>query len=137
MKQFTLFALTLLLAACKTATPNPDPNCIQRIIDADNVLGKTRNHACETISMAETIQNYADGMAKLDFRGCPPDFAKAFERHRQAWIDMIPLVEKYPDMRGEMHVLFDQLEKGPDAETFKPLLKAIWDTWAEVEAAMK
>ncbi len=50
---------------------------------------------------------------------------------------MIPLAETHPELRGEMHVLFDKLEKCADAETFKPLLKAIWDTWAEIETAMK
>jgi hypothetical protein len=75
-------------------------------------------------------------MKKLDFQGCPPDFTVAFEKHRQAWNDMIPLVKKYPDLRGEMHVLFDQLEKGEDAERFKLLLKNVWDTWGEVEEAM-
>jgi hypothetical protein len=36
-----------------------------------------------------------------------------------------------------MHDLFDQLEKGPDAERFKPLVERIWETWREVEKAME
>ncbi|MBV6442974.1 MAG: hypothetical protein EPGJADBJ_04701 [Saprospiraceae bacterium] len=59
------------------------------------------------------------------------------EKHRQVWLDMIPPMEKYHDRRGEMHILFVGLEKGKDADTFKPLLKVVLDTWGEIEAAMK
>lgn len=139
-----LLALSILTTACRSAShtqasraiTSPE-DCIQHIIALDDSLGRIRNYACETISMAATIRNYAEGMKKADFRQCPPEFSAAFERHRQAWLNMIPLVEKYPDMRGEMHVLFNQLELGKDAATFNPLLKNIWDTWAQVEAAMK
>lgn len=146
MNQFGLSALlacccsALLLATCKTPTPQSTPTpeaCIQHLIALDDSLGRIRNHACETISLAQTIRNYTDGINKHDFRGCPPDFTKAFTRHLQAWNDMIPFVEKHAGLRGEMHVLFEQLEKGPDAATFIPLLRNIWDTWAAVEAAMK
>lgn len=112
-------------------------DCIQKIIAADDSLGKVRNHACETISLAETIRNYADALQRLDFSTCPAAFTAAFKKHRQAWLDMIPLMEKYPDLRGEMHVLFEGLEKGEDADTFKPLLKAVWDTWSEIDVLMR
>lgn len=36
-----------------------------------------------------------------------------------------------------MHILFEGFGKGKDANTFKPLLKAVWDTWGEIEVAMK
>ncbi len=146
MKQLPMLTLLPLLAAfftfaCKTARPagyaSSPADCIQRVIALDDSLGRARNYACEKISMAETIRNYADGMRKADFRHCPSEFSAAFERHRQAWLNMVPLVEKYPDMRGEMHLLFNQLELGKDAATFNPLLKDIWDTWAQVEAAKK
>ena len=110
---------------------------IKKVIAADEAIGKVRNHACEKISLAETIQHYTDGLAAIDYSYCPEDFKKAFAKHRKAWLLLIPFVEKYPDMRGEMHDLFDQLEKGKDGETFKLMVNAVWDTWAEVEAAMK
>ena len=116
---------------------NVEKSCMEKIIEEDNTLGTTRNHACEKTTLAETIVNYANALEQLDYGDCPKAFSQAFARHIQAWRDMIPLVEKYPDMRGEMHDLFDEIEKGKDAETFKPLLKAIWDTWAEIEDAMK
>ncbi len=112
-------------------------DCMKKIIAMDDSLGTIRNHACETVSLAETIRNYAASLQKLDFSSCPPSFATAFEKHRQAWLAMIPLAEKYPKLRGEMHDLFDQLKAGEDAAVFGPLLDAIWATWAEVELAMK
>lgn len=50
---------------------------------------------------------------------------------------MIPFVEKHPELRGEMHDLFDEVENSKDTNEFKPLLKEIWDTWGAVEVAMK
>ncbi|MEZ4930947.1 MAG: hypothetical protein R2788_02290 [Saprospiraceae bacterium] len=54
-----------------------------------------------------------------------------------AWKQMIPFVKQYPALRGEMHDLFDELEKGKDADEFKPLLKEVWVTWGAIEEAMK
>jgi hypothetical protein len=76
-------------------------------------------------------------MVSLSFANCPKGFTEAFEKHRQAWLDLIPFVKNYPELRGEMHVLFDEFEKGPEAAKFEPLVKKIWDTWYEVENAMK
>ena len=128
---------TVKAPASAVAPPSAEKTCMDKIIASDEVLGKTRNHACEKIPLAKTIRHYADGMEKLDFSGCPKAFAEGFKKHIAAWQAMIPLMEKYPDVRGEMHDLFDAFEKGEDAEMFKPLLKAIWDTWGEVETAMK
>jgi len=145
---FAILLVTASLLACsksqhKQTSQQPlstnlsSRDCVKSVIALDDSLGKVRNHACETLSLAQTIQNYANGLQRIDFRNCPPGFTAAFAKHRQAWLDMIPLAETHPELRGEMHVLFDKLEKGADAETFKPLLKAIWDTWAEIETAMK
>lgn len=112
-------------------------SCIESVIAKDDSLGAVRNHACEKIPLAATIAQYADGMEKLDFSACPEDFKLAFSNHIAAWRNMIPIVEKHPGLRGEMHDLFEELENGEDAETFKPLMKAIWDTWGAVELAMK
>ncbi len=111
--------------------------CIENAIALDDSLGKVRNHACETLPLAIAIQQYADGLQWIDYTTCPLKFSAAFEAHRQAWLQMIPYLQKYPEHRGEMHYLFGEFEKGPDSATFKPLLKNIWDTWAVIEEAMK
>ena len=111
--------------------------CVAYVLAQDDSLGAIRNHACETISLAETIRNYTDGLEHINYNGCPAEFKEAFKAHWEAWRQMIPLVEKYPNLRGEMHDLFDVLEEGEHADEFKPLLQAIWDTWGEVEKAKK
>lgn len=151
MKSFSItigFLLTFLLFNCQNSNsqgeddssnnaPTLGKACIEKIIAADEKVGKIRNHACEKISMSQTIKNYVDALRKLDFSDCPTNFTKAFEKHINAWEKMIDITNKYPDMRGEMHDLFDELEKGEDSETFKPLLKAIWDTWDDIEKTME
>jgi hypothetical protein len=110
-----------------------EQQCIQQVIALDDSLGTIRNHNCETISLSETIDQYAAAVEKINYKDCPEDFAKAFVKHREAWMAMKTVTDKYPNLRGEMHTLFDQIEKGKDSTLFKPLLKDIWDTWAEVE----
>lgn len=135
----------LLLFSCgqsvkmteKTVQAQKPNDCMAQVIALDDSLGKVRNRACQTISLSETIRQYADGMEKISYRGCPSDFTEAFRKHREAWLALIPVTDQYPGLRGEMHVLFKQLESGEHAERFKPLVKTVWDTWAEVEAAMK
>lgn len=114
-----------------------EKTCINKVIAQDDALGKIRNHSCETISLSETIRNYTNGIEKINFEDCPKGFTKAFKEHKNAWIEILVITNKYPNLRGEMHQLFDELGKGEDKESFKPLLDAIWTTWAKVEKSMK
>lgn len=142
---FTTWALLLLLACNNTSQKNLpvkqdnllQKECIKNIMQMDDSLGTIRNHACEKISLSKTIKNYIKGLENLNFKNCPEKFTRAFDNHRQAWEKMIPVSDNFPDLRGEMHDLFDIIEKSDEAENFKIRLKAIWDTWAEVETAMK
>jgi hypothetical protein len=139
-----LLFVTLFLIACGTSSPGvqQDANvgaasaCIERVIAMDDSLGTVRNHACEQISLSETIQQYVQSLEKVDFQNCPSAFTTAFQRHLEAWTQMITVTDHYPDLRGEMHDLFDIIEQGEYQAEFKPRLAAIWDTWSEVERAM-
>jgi hypothetical protein len=111
--------------------------CIASVIEEDERIGKIRNHACEKISLSKTIDDYVEGLSKIDYTGCPEKFSAAFKKHSQAWLNTKAVTDKYSAMRGEMHDLFKQLESGKDSVEFKRLQRAIWDTWGEVEAAGK
>ncbi len=111
--------------------------CMAEAIALDDSLGRVRNHACETTPLSLTIRQYAAAIAAIDFPGCPEGFGAAFKKHAAAWLALLPVTDQYPDLRGEMHDLFSQLEAGPHAGPFKPLVKAVWDTWGEIEGAMK
>ena len=111
--------------------------CIEKVISLDDSFGSVRNHACETVSLSEAIEQYVDNMNKLDFRSCPKTFTIAFKEHQKAWKDILTVTDNYTELRGEMHELFKIIENGRHANSFNPLLKFIWDTWTEVENSMK
>lgn len=137
-----LFMLTIcIFMACSekkkntNTSKNNSKGCIEAILKKDDSLGKLRNHACKTISLDKTITQYVEAIDNLNFEGCPEDFKNGFQSHIKAWSKMSEFTESYSDLRGEMHVLFNTIEKEKDSAAFKPLLKAIWDTWAEIETA--
>ena len=116
---------------------SPEQICIERIIKEDESLGTIRNNACKNLPLSQSIKDYTEGIEKLNFENCREKFTRAFNKHKEAWTDMIPVTNNYPTLRGEMHDLFARLEKGDHAEEFKKRLKLITDTWTAVEKARK
>ena len=110
--------------------------CIDYVMAADSILGGERNHACKVKPLSEVIGEYVAGLEKLNFGYCPTEFTAAFKSHMEAWTAMIEVTDQFPDLRGEMHDLFDEIEKSEHASVFKAKLKDIWDTWNAVEKAM-
>ena len=136
--QFAALCLCVLFCCQnnkKTAPNLNEADCVSYILERDSELGKTRNHECETLTLHKTIDNYTEAMEHLNFEGCPEKFKSAFKDHISAWDAMGEFTKRHSGLRGEMHVLFDSIEKTQDSSKFKLLLKTIWDTWADVEAA--
>lgn len=142
-----LISICLLLIACGGSKPksiyliqsklkSDGKNCFQQAFAVDEHLGKIRNHACEKASLSKAIKDYASGLKEIDYTDCGESFAMAFEKHRQAWLAALPVTDKYPDLRGEMHNLFSQLEAGEDGESFKLIVKSIWSTWNDIEQSI-
>ncbi|MBK8956594.1 MAG: hypothetical protein IPM34_13705 [Saprospiraceae bacterium] len=117
--------------------PTHPTGCMQRILAKDDSLGQIRNLACTSEALPIVITNYSKALASLDFKYCPENFTSAFNNHRNAWESLIPFLEKYADKRDEMHLLFKEIESGEDSTIFKQKLKAVWDSWAEVEKAFQ
>ena len=148
-KFFSIVIITILLlvTSCGESKLNNNENnpdaknitddCIKMIITADDSLGSVRNNACREISLSQTIINYTAGLESLDFSNCPKPFSDAFQSHIKAWNNMLKETDNYPDLRGEMHDLFDQIKAGSDSTKFKILEAEIWSTWSAVEEAMK
>ncbi|MCK6691312.1 MAG: nuclear transport factor 2 family protein [Thermoanaerobaculia bacterium] len=128
---------TIGVADFEAGLPPHRFGCMAEAIALDDSLGRIRNHACETVSLSQSIRQYAAAIAAIDFSGCPEPFSAGFKKHAAAWLALLPVTNQYSDLRGEMHTLFKQLESGRHAEQFKPLLKSVWDTWGEIEEAMK
>ena len=112
-------------------------NCTMKVFEADAALGKLRNKQSKTRSLSETIDEYVAGMKAIDLEECPEPFKEAFRSHIVAWDQMTQVTDHYPELRGEMHELFEQLKESEHAAEFKRLYAEIWDTWEAVEAAME
>ncbi len=109
---------------------------IYDVLSIDSELGIIRNQATETRSLAAAIREYVASIDSVDFGACPADFAEAFRAHRNAWEESIPFFERFPDLRGEMHELFEQIRR-QSVDVRDELERTevpIWDTWREVEA---
>jgi hypothetical protein len=139
------FALFILMNACgnspvdqaATTADKATCTCITAVIAADEVAGKTRNHACERQSLSLTIVDYERAIRNFDYRDCPDEFSQAMFLHADAWKVLLPIVQQFPNMRGEMHDLFSELKSGPGGEEFSLLVDEVWATWADVEEARK
>lgn len=114
-----------------------EQNCMDYIIAQDDSLGRIRNHASETVSLSESIEQYVSTGNELNFEHCPSEFTHAFKNHLNAWTEMQTVTDNYPDLRGEMHILFDTIAEGEHKTRFKASLEKIHNTWKDVEKAHK
>lgn len=138
MKKAILLPLLCLVFACQfkeKKAPGNEGDCIKKALAIDDSIGKLRNRECETLPLSKTIRNYTIRMKAIDMKRCPNDFSNAYTSHRKAWDDLIEITHQYPDLRGEMHVLFKQIEGGKDSVLFKKRVATVWSTWADVEKA--
>ena len=117
----------------------PYGEAISTILTRDGELAAIRDHACEDTTLSATIRQYVAGIDALDFSGCPAEFTGAFRRHRDAWENSIAFFGQFDSLRGEMHLLFETIERGGESQkaAYEKELKAIMDTWSEVETAAR
>ena len=85
------------------------------------------------MSLSQSITNYTNDLEKFEFSGCPEDFKTAFQSHITAWREMKMVTDKHPNLRGELHQIFEMLEKSQDSSQFKTYLEQILETWKSVE----
>ena len=132
--KYAILFLAVLVYACKSEKAKITPtDCVENILKKDDSLGTVRNHSCKEISLSKTITQYTSSLNRLDFSTCPEKFTTAFKLHITAWGEMIAVTNNHESLRGEMHDLFDKIETSSDSVIFKEKLKAIWDTWDEIE----
>lgn len=108
-------------------------NCVEYIFEQDSIFGDIRNHASEKISLSEAINNYSKNLKSLDYSHCPEEFESAFNKHADAWLDFRKVSDKYPLLRGELHDIFEIIEKSEDSTEFKSRLNQILETWKLIE----
>lgn len=129
----------LVAAICLRPDPIPFDLAISDILDHDARIGKIRNHACENQPLSTTVTDYVEAMREIDFSKAPNDFTEAFEQHIAAWEHSIPFMQQFPDLRGEMHDLFEEIRSSSatNQSTLEDHEKEIWGTWAEIERIAK
>ncbi len=142
--QWILLITVAVAAGCNTQSNNLDnplpaekfSAAIKRVLAEDEEMGARRNHACEENSLSFAIDRYLNDIDSIDWQDCPVQFTDAFKMHRDAWEKSKQLFDKFPDLRGEMHDLFDILREKPESqEALLQVEKDIWGSWAEVEKA--
>ena len=91
MRKILVITLLISLIACSSKRGEKDftvhasaKECIEYVKVMDDSLGTIRNHACEKISLSETIDDYIYSLDNLSFSNCPSAFTAAFEEHKEA-----------------------------------------------------
>lgn len=76
---------------------------------------------------------YVTAMGKIDMRGCPEEFTRAFLQHRTAWSKAIPFARKYEGFGGFLQGFAEGISGSDDMEVQQErILQGIADTWTEV-----
>src|SRR5687768_8658731 len=121
---FRIYFLVFLLAftyACNNSNKEKENNvqeekmCMNNAIRQDSILASMRNEATRNKSLSQTINEYTSGLDSIALSSCPVKFAKALKKHIKAWKSLLTITDKYMDLRGEMHVLLDQIKHSADS----------------------
>ena len=129
--------------AAKTSADDAEPSAavaaIQNAIAADARLSGTRNEATREQPLSTAIEEYVAGLKALDLDAAPQDFRDALATHREAWVKIGAYLKDFSELRGEMHDVFDKVrvETNTTLAEFTRLEKALFDTWADVEASLE
>jgi len=139
---FRIYTIVFLIAfsfACNNSSSETEKNdqtekiCMDNVIKQDSILAIVRNEATRSKSLSQTINEYTSGLDTVNLSSCPLEFTKAIKKHIKAWRALLTVTNKYADLRGEMHVLFEQIKRSADSSIFNEKEKLIWSTWEEVE----
>ncbi len=121
-----------------TDQPSAARRAMMQVMEIDRVLAAQRDEMPESLPVADAVASYVSGLAAINFDECPDDFTDAYRRHRQAWEESIPFLKEHPQLRGEMHGLFDEIRQMDKSisEQLDRHLQAIGESWSDVETAM-
>lgn len=121
------------------AASNSQQQAITQVLALDSVLSQQRDHLPEKHSLATAIQAYVYGLESIDFDRCPPEFAQAFKKHRDAWSETISFFQKHDNLRGEMHAVIEQIRKTDQniASQLDQCMLPVMNSWKDVELAAR
>lgn len=125
-----------------SCTTHPDRYAvaIQEVFGQDKAAGE-KCKADVKVERLAAVRAYSLALRRIDLRRCPPDFQEAFLKHRYAWEEVVPFLEKYEGFTGDLISLFElgsaiidkySLTTDKDRE-FDRIRKTITATYFEVE----
>ena len=104
---YPVLAVVLLVMSsgcgCGSGQPTPGQTQADRNTVAIREVFRQRAIAAEkyTAGMKNdrlaATQNYVHALRQIDLRPCPSDFQDVFLKHRYAWDEIPPFLEKYPE----------------------------------------
>ena len=120
----------------KNEDPPPEIGCMASVIKADERLALARNAAPREMPIGDAVRAYLEAFESLDMSECPPPFREAIRRHLGAWRETLPWLDAYPELRGELHEVFDVIGRDERNAEFRAAVGQIIQTWSQVEQAM-
>jgi hypothetical protein len=133
------------VSSCNTpSTPSTQldrhATVIKAVFDLDRAAGERFKTDVKADRVA-AARAYTQTLRGIDLRSCPADFQEAFLKHRYAWGELVPYLEKYSGFTGDLIVLFElgsaivtrtSLTTEGDRE-FDRIRRGITQTYYEVE----
>ncbi|MBA4192779.1 MAG: hypothetical protein C0467_32850 [Planctomycetaceae bacterium] len=114
LRNFFLIGLAFAVSSgCKrdepatTHTQTPDyATPIRAALNQDRSAGEKFREAAKTDKLA-AVRDYLQALRQIDLRACPVDFQEAFLKHRYAWEELLPFMEKYDGYTGDLVAFFE------------------------------
>jgi hypothetical protein len=128
--------------ASQTKQEDHFPAAIREVLAKDQAAS-TRFRREEKDDRLDAVRRYCQALRRIDLRQCPNDFQEAFLKHIYAWEELVPLLEKFDGLTGDLMSLFEvgssvvtkqSLTTEGDRE-FARVRQAISATYFEVEKA--
>ncbi len=141
-----VIAVVAILAGCSRSTPTPSTQpdrhaeAIKQAFDQDRIAGNKFKQDVKVDRLA-AARAYVQALRGVDLRSCPHDFQEAFLKHRYAWDELVPHLEKYAGFSGDLLALLEfgsaviaKRSLTTDGELeFERIRKGITSTYFEVE----
>ncbi|GAB5400162.1 MAG: hypothetical protein Aureis2KO_17470 [Aureisphaera sp.] len=136
------FAVITAIKKCENPVPkelqpermDKPQACIHGALQAKAMLYAIYGNRTTKAPLSVAISSYINELEKIErLPSCPMPFKVTFKQYVTSWKSLIPIVEKYPEMRGSMRELLKELEQSPDSTAIKNRMRIIEANWRNVE----
>ncbi len=149
IQRFLLFATLLVVASfgcgesrqsSTLAQTDKYATAIRKVLDEDKSAAERCTEAAKLDQLA-AMREYAQTIRRIDLLSCPADFQEAFLKHKYAWQEVVPFLEKNDGFASALIDLFevgaaiyrDQSLTTEGDREFNGIRKSINATFYEIE----